>query len=65
MNILIVTLVVGIGATAVMDVWSIARSSLLGIAAPNYGLVGRWIAYMPRGTKTTPLRGAPVNGNAY
>jgi hypothetical protein len=32
-----------------MDVWGIARSSLLGIAAPNYGLVGRWIAYMPRG----------------
>jgi len=49
MNELVVTLVIGVGATAVMDVWGIARTSLLGIAAPNYGMVGRWIAHMPRG----------------
>lgn len=43
------TLLVGVGATMVMDVWAIARKRLLGIAAPNYGLVGRWLAHMPRG----------------
>ena len=64
MNILIVTLVVGMGATAVMDVWAIARTSLLGIPAPNYGLVGRWIAYMPRGQfkHNSIAAAAPVNG---
>jgi len=67
MNILIVTLVVGMGATAVMDVWGIARSSLLGIAAPNYGFVGRWIAYMPRGQfkHNSIAAAAPVNGERF
>jgi hypothetical protein len=42
-------LIIGIGATAVMDVWGVARKPLLGVPAPNYGLVGRWIAWMARG----------------
>lgn len=49
MNPIVVILIIGMGATAVMDLWAIVRKSLLGIAPPNYGLVGRWIAYMPRG----------------
>lgn len=67
MTLLIVTLVVGIGATAVMDVWAIARKSLLGIPAPNYGLVGRWIAYMPRGQfkHNSIAAAAPVNGERF
>jgi hypothetical protein len=40
---------VGAGATALIDLWSIARRRAFGIAAPDYGLVGRWIAWMPRG----------------
>lgn len=46
MEHLILTLVIGAGATAVMDLWSIARKRLLGIPPPDYGLVGRWLAYM-------------------
>lgn len=49
MDYLACTLLTGAGATMVMDFWAIARKHLLGIAAPNYGLVGRWLAYMPRG----------------
>lgn len=41
--------VLGAGATGVMDLWGIARERLLGIAPPDYGLVGRWIAYLARG----------------
>lgn len=41
--------IIGIGATAVMDLWGIARRRLLGIPAPNYGLVGRWIGHMAGG----------------
>ena len=42
-------LLTGIGATAITDLWSIVRQRLFGAALPNYGLVGRWIAWMPRG----------------
>ena len=49
MSIPLFTLIIGIGATVLMDLWGIARKSLLGIAPPNYGLVGRWIAHMTRG----------------
>lgn len=40
---------VGIGATALIDAWAVARRRLMGVALPDYGLVGRWIAWMPRG----------------
>lgn len=49
MNNLILVPIIGIGATAVMDLWAIVRRSLFGTALPNYRLVGRWIAHMPRG----------------
>lgn len=49
MNYLICILLTGVGATAVMDLWAIVRKRLLGIAPPNYGLVGRWFAHMLRG----------------
>jgi hypothetical protein len=42
-------ILIGAGATAVTDVWAIARKRLSGVAAPDFGLVGRWVAYMPRG----------------
>jgi len=69
MNDLIFTLIIGIGATAIMDLWAIARKSLLGIAPPNYGLVGRWIAHMTRGrfrhqsiAASAPMRGEHIIG---
>ena len=49
MNYLVYALLLGAVATAATDLWGIARKSLLGIPAPDYGLVGRWIAYFPRG----------------
>ena len=49
MNNYVVISILGIGATAIMDVWGLVRKALLGIAPPNYALVGRWIAHMTRG----------------
>ncbi len=43
------SLLIGAGATAVMDAWGIARQRLLGIPAADYGLVGRWLAHVTRG----------------
>ena len=49
MDYALFTVVTGAGATAVMDVWTLARKGLFGVPSPSYGLVGRWLAYMPRG----------------
>lgn len=49
MDYLTGSLVIGAGATALMDAWSLLRRRLLGIPPPDYGLVGRWIAHMARG----------------
>ena len=43
------TVITGVGATALTDLWGIARRYLLAIPPPDYGLVGRWIAHMARG----------------
>ena len=42
-------LIIGITATLVMDIWGALRQRAFAIAAPNYGLVGRWILHMRHG----------------
>ena len=39
----------GAGATAVMDIWTLVRTRLLGVPALDYALVGRWLGHLPRG----------------
>ncbi|MDQ0142914.1 DUF2938 domain-containing protein [Cupriavidus necator] len=52
---------IGIGATLVMDGWAILRKRLLGVAALNYGLVGRWLAWLPRGRfRHHPIAATPA-----
>lgn len=69
MNSLLLPLYIGVGATAVMDLWGLVRKPLLGVAPPNYALVGRWIAHMRRGrfrhdaiAAAAPVRGERVIG---
>ncbi len=42
-------LLIGAGATAATDVWALLRKRLLGVAPPNYAMVGRWIAHLACG----------------
>ncbi len=49
MEYLICTAIIGVAATAVMDLGSLVRKQLFGQPLPNYALVGRWFLYMPRG----------------
>lgn len=63
------TLITGTGATLVMDLWGLARQPLLGIPAPDYGLVGRWLGHMRQGrfrhdaiAKAAPVAGERVIG---
>jgi hypothetical protein len=70
MGFVMCTLVTGLGATLLIDLWAMVRKRLFGTALPNYGLVGRWIAHMAlRGqfrhasiTASTAVRGERAIG---
>ena len=49
MDYVIGAVLIGAGATAVMDIWTLVRSRLLRIRSLDYALVGRWLAYLGRG----------------
>ncbi len=55
--------IVGIVATAVLDVWQRLVQVTVGVPATNWALVGRWISHMPRGKFIHPaiadLRSVP------
>ncbi len=46
---LVCALLMGVGATVVMDLWGVARKRLLGVPQLEYRLVGRWLGHMARG----------------
>jgi hypothetical protein len=69
MDTLVCTVITGLGATAVMDLWGIVRQRVFGMALPNYAMVGRWLAHMPHGrfrhesmAKVPPVQGERVIG---
>ncbi|KAF0806761.1 hypothetical protein A6D6_01436 [Alcanivorax xiamenensis] len=43
------TLLIGVGATAITDGYALAARRFLGLPAPNWRLVGRWVGHLPRG----------------
>jgi hypothetical protein len=49
MNNTVLILLAGAGATALVDLWALARRRAFGTPLPNYGFVGRWIAGVMRG----------------
>lgn len=55
---------VGIGATAVMDVFTLVRVHVFGARAPDYGMLGRWVAHCTRGRfrHDAIANAAPVRG---
>lgn len=62
-------ILIGAGATAFLDLWSAARTWLFGTPAPDYALVGRWLAHLARGrffhaaiAKSAPIRGERLIG---
>jgi hypothetical protein len=61
MSFSIHALLIGAGATVLMDLWGIARTRLLRVPAMNYALVGRWLAYLPRGRfRHSPIAASPA-----
>jgi len=42
-------LLLGIGATALFDLWGLLLNRVFGIPAANWALVGRWFCYLTKG----------------
>jgi hypothetical protein len=63
--VMLSAILIGVGATAFMDLASIVRARL-GAPFPDYGLVGRWLAHAARGRAAHEAiaRSAPVKGEA-
>ena len=60
------TLLTGIGATLLLDLFGLVRARATAAPAPDYALVGRWLAHLPRGrfVHAAIARSAPVSGEA-
>lgn len=43
------SLAIGLGATALLDLWALVLNRAFGIPLANWALIGRWFAYLPRG----------------
>ena len=69
MNIVARAVLIGIGATIVMDLWTLVRKRVFGVASLDYRMLGRWIGNLPRGQfahenigKASPFRGELILG---
>lgn len=51
MHALCYAVAIGSGATLVMDIWQLVLKQL-GVATLNFGLLGRWVGHIARGTWT-------------
>ena len=40
---------IGIGATVLLDIWAQFLKRVFGLGAPNWAMVGRWFAHLARG----------------
>lgn len=43
------SLVIGIGATVLLDLWTLLLNRVFGWPLPNWGFVGRWFCHIPQG----------------
>jgi len=59
-------LTIGVGATAVMDIWAVALKRFWCIPSLNFAMVGRWLGHLSRGTlrHVNIAQAAPVRDEA-
>ena len=64
LEILVFAILIGVGATIVMDLWGVLLKRCFGIPALNFAMVGRWIGHFPRGrfVHDAIAQAAPVRG---
>lgn len=69
MQLLIASLVIGIVATAIFDLWGIIINRLMGLPRPRWDMAGRWFGHMAYGrfahrsmTEAHPVAGESAIG---
>lgn len=69
LEIVIRAVLIGIGATVVLDLWAASLKRFFGMPALNYRMVGRWFGHFPRGrfvhdniAEAAPVRGELIIG---
>lgn len=69
MHLVLSGLIVGIGATALLDLWTILQRLVFSAPPTNWCVVGRWVGYLPRGNfsrqsmaRTPSIRGECIIG---
>ncbi|MDQ8755014.1 DUF2938 domain-containing protein [Sphingosinicella sp. LHD-64] len=64
MELFILLIAMGVGATATMDLWALLQRRTFGIPSLDYALVGRWLGHMPKGrfVHDTIAAAPPVSG---
>src|SRR5687768_8048626 len=53
-SLIFTVIIVGIGATASVDLWAILQRYLFSASPTSWCIVGRWVAYLPRGQFVHP-----------
>lgn len=66
MELLLRSVLIGVGATLVMDGWA-ALLRQLGVPSLNFAMLGRWIGHLPRGRlmHESIARAAPIEGERW
>lgn len=71
-SVVIEVIVIGIIATLVADLWHRSVHAIAGLPPANWGLIGRWVAWFPRGVfvhrpiaATAGVRGETAIGWAF
>lgn len=64
MHFLMHAVLIGVGATAVMDAWALLLRGCFGLPSLNYAMVGRWLGHLPSGrfVHQNIAKAAPVAG---
>ena len=68
-ELILKVILIGVGATIVMDIWAIFLKSFFNIPSLNYAMVGRWIGHFKKGqfvheniTKSSYIKGEKLIG---
>lgn len=48
-EVILAGFVMGVVATLAMDIWALILQRFAGMPLPNWSLVGRWVAHLPKG----------------
>jgi Protein of unknown function (DUF2938) len=43
------SIVMGVAATALLDLWALLLNRIFGFGLPNWAMIGRWVAHLPSG----------------